>query len=1433
MQTYKLGLDVGSTTVKLIIIDETGKILFSEYMRHFSDMRGVLADLFELASKECGSLSVTTAVTGSGGLTVSKLLKLPFVQEVVAGARATQTFIPEADVVLEFGGEDAKITYMKPTLEQRMNGTCAGGTGAFIDQMATLLNTTPMGLNELAADHSAIHQIASRCGVFAKSDIQSLLNDGVSKADIAVSIFQSVVNQTISGLACGRPIRGKVAFLGGPLHYLPELRERFRDTLHLTDESMIHPENSHLFVALGAALMAQGEEITVAELNERLKNAGDIAHETRRLPPLFATSADLEEFTARHSRSKATYKDLSTHFGPCYLGIDAGSTTIKAVLMDNDANILFTHYSGNQGSPLLAAVGILQKLYEQMPKSAHIAGACVTGYGEALIKEALTLDLGEVETIAHYRAAAYFNPDVEFIIDIGGQDMKALKIEDKVIDTIMLNEACSSGCGSFLETFAHSLGLDIQAFAAEALSAPNPVDLGTRCTVFMNSRVKQAQKEGASVGDISAGLSYSVVKNAIYKVIKIKDPEELGKQIVVQGGTFKNDAILRAFEMVLGRNVTRPDISGLMGAFGSALIARKKMAGKRSSAITPEGLANFSLQGKNRRCAGCENRCMLNVITFSDGRKFISGNRCEFGAGFEKRKDIPDLFEYKYNRTFDYVSLGQSAPLGKIGIPRCLNMYENYPFWHTLLTNLGFDVVLSGRSDRKLLALGMDTIPSDTVCYPAKLAHGHIMDLLKQGISTIFYPSIPYQPKEFQGANNRFNCPIVTSYPDTIKNNIDAIRSQGVRFLHPFFNLDNRKSVPGRVYEEFKRFGITKSQAEQAVDAAYAEQEKYKGDIRKKGEETLAWMKETGTRGIVLAGRPYHIDPEINHGVPSLITSYGMAVLTEDSVAHLGELVRPIRVLDQWAFHTRLYESAALVAKTPGLDMIQLNSFGCGLDAITTDQVEEIIEAAGKIYTVLKIDEINNLGAAKIRIRSLIAALEEKSFDSEKHKEAGHVFHRKMFTKEMREKHTLVCPQMAPIHWQFLPDAFNPTGYNFAVIEEVTKEDIDVGLKYVNNDACYPTIIVVGQIVNAFFKGDLDPDNTSVMLTQTGGGCRASNYIGFLRKALREAGFPQVPVVSINFSRMEPNPGFRFTLSFANRIMMAVLFGDLLMNVLLRTRPYEIKKGATNALYTEWVKKCSAIIQRTKKSEFKKAVRQIVADFEAIPIHDVRKPKVGIVGEILVKYHPVANNFAAETIEAEGGECVMPGLMDFGLYGFYNTRFSHTHLGASGLLWFGGRIGIKVIGSYRKYLIKVLSKSKRFYAPQQIEDVAKRAESVLSVGNCTGEGWLLTGEMLELIEMGAPNIICVQPFACLPNHVMGKGTIKEIRRLHPEANIIPVDYDPGASEVNQINRIKLMIYAAFENMNHGGKHGELAEHKKSDAAKALKVVNSTLNNTLK
>lgn len=1400
MTQYKMGLDVGSTTIKLVILDENNDIFYSKYKRHFSDVRGELANLFREVAEQCGEIEAIPTITGSGGLSVSELLNIPFVQEVVAGARATEEFIPESDVVLELGGEDAKITYVKPTLEQRMNGTCAGGTGAFIDQMATLLNTDPTGLNELAKSHKIIYPIAARCGVFAKTDIQPLLNEGAAIEDIAASVFQSVVNQTITGLACGRPIRGNVAFLGGPLHYLDQLRECFITTLNLSDDQIISPDNSHLFVAMGAALMSNGKTIFIKDLPEMLESAVDETDETRRLKPLFETEEEYSSFIKRHN-DNVKYRDLASYDGPCYLGIDAGSTTIKAVLLDENAQILYSFYSSNKGNPLDGAVAILKDIYSDMSKKTYIAGACVTGYGEGILKKALKIDFGEIETMAHFKAAKFFNNDVDFIIDIGGQDMKSLHIKDGAVDGIMLNEACSSGCGSFLETFAHSLGLPIEEFAEAAVKSDKPVDLGTRCTVFMNSRVKQAQKEGANVGDISAGLSYSVVKNALYKVIKIKDPAELGKNIVVQGGTFNNNAILRAFELELGREVTRPGIAGLMGAFGAALIAKENSVGKISTILSNRALNKFSYSGKNTRCGKCENRCMLTVTTFDDGSKYISGNRCEKGIGIAQNKEIPNLFEYKLKRVFDYEPLEiEDAPLGEIGIPRVLNLYENYPFWFTLLTKLGFRVILSDPSNHSMFLDGMESISSDTVCYPAKLVHGHIENLAKKGVRRILYPCVPFEQKEYETANNHYNCPIVTSYPEVIKNNMDIVKKNDIDFINFFVALDEEEFMPEKVYKEFSRFGITRELAKEAAEAAYKERQKFKSEIQKKGEETIEWLNVNNKYGIVLAGRPYHLDPEINHGIPELITSYGMGVLTEDSVAHLGNLERPIRVMDQWAYHTRLYESAAAVAKNDSLQMVQLNSFGCGLDAITTDQVSEIISAAGKLYTVLKIDEISNLGAAKIRLRSLLAALKEKSKEKKENVKKSPVFERRIFTEEMRKQGTIVCPQMAPLQFQFLKEAFEPSGYNFKVLTEVTSEDIDVGLKYVNNDACYPTIIVVGQLVNAFLTGKLDPDNTTIMLTQTGGGCRASNYLAFLRKALKEAGFPQVVVASINFSGLEKNPGFRFTVGLAIRLLIGFSLGDLLQKLLLATRPYEKEKSATNALYEKWIKKIQDITYNTKYFSYRIAAKKMVKDFERIERINTVKPKVGLVGEILVKYHPDANNHAIDVIESEGGECVLPALMEFLTYSFFSAHFRHVEMGKSKVLDKASKFGIGLVNWFRKPIRRALTKSKYYTPYPTIQHLADLSSDVISAGNCTGEGWFLTAEMMHLIEEGTPNIICVQPFACLPNHVVGKGMIRTMRDRFPDANIVAVDYDPGASEVNQINRIKLMIYTAFQNL---------------------------------
>lgn len=1432
---FHMGLDVGSTTVKLVVLDNKDNIVYSKYQRHYSDIKKTIENLIKEAYVQFKEDNIKVTITGSGGFTISKWLGTPFIQEVIASTKTVEKFIPQTDVAIELGGEDAKITYFNGGLDQRMNGTCAGGTGAFIDQMASLLQTDAAGLNELAKSYKIIYPIAARCGVFAKTDIQPLLNEGAAKENIAASVFQSVVNQTISGLACGKPIRGKVAFLGGPLYFLSELRKRFIETLKLTDEQIIFPKYSQLFVAIGAALASKDTDaVSFREFIKRVNTLdGAYSNEVRRLRPLFKDEEELNEFRKRHEGHAALRKELKEYEGNCFLGIDAGSTTTKASLISEDGALLYSYYGSNEGSPLKSAVKILKDLYAQLPYKAKIVNSTVTGYGEALIKAALSIDIGEIETIAHYKAAEFFLPGVDFILDIGGQDMKCLRIKNGVIDSILLNEACSSGCGSFIETFAHSLEMSISEFSKCALMADSPVDLGSRCTVFMNSRVKQAQKEGATVGDISAGLSYSVVKNALLKVIKIRNPKEMGKKIIVQGGTFYNDAVLRSFELISEREAVRPDIAGLMGAFGAAIIAKERFEeGRESTLLSKDQLENFDTEVNMRRCGLCGNNCLLTINKFSDGKEFISGNRCERPLGLSRKKEnIPNLYDYKYKRIFRYKPLkDDEAVRGKVGIPRVLNMYENYPFWFTFFNELKFKVVLSPRSSKAIYELGIETIPSESACYPAKITHGHIMSLIKRGIKFIFYPCVPFEKKEREDADNHYNCPIVTSYPEVIRANMDVLKEKDILFMNPFISFENKEKLKKRLFDEFKAFDISKKEIDFAVNKAWAEQLNMKEDIRKKGEEVLSYLKETGRKGIVLAGRPYHVDPEINHGIPNLITEFGMAVLTEDSVEHLGNIERPLRVVDQWVYHTRLYGAASFVQIQDNLELVQLNSFGCGLDAVTSDMVQEILNRSGKIYTVLKIDEGNNLGAARIRVRSLKAAMEERARNKKKPFKPEPIPERIIFTEEMREKHTILVPQMSPIHFQFLEDAFRASGYKLVVLPSVDKNAVDEGLKYVNNDACYPSIIVVGQIIEAIKSGKYDVNNLSVMISQTGGGCRATNYIGFLRKALRDANYGNIPVISLNALGMEKNPGFKITPGLLNKAMIALVYGDLLMRVLLKIRPYEKIKGSANLLYESWVKKCKESVRTGDSKTFKKYVNKIVEDFDNLPLNNTLKPKVGLVGEILVKFHPTANNNVIDIIENEGAEAVMPDLTDFLLYCAYNANFKHKYLSKSKKSQIASNAAILGIEYYRKEMKRALKKSKRFESPKSIAALAEGAQNILSLGNQTGEGWFLTAEMVELIESEVKNIVCMQPFACLPNHVTGKGMIKKLKEEYPGANITAIDYDPGASEVNQLNRIKLMLSVAFKNLRYEESNKaleEAASDKKIDGT-LTSGVNATL-----
>ncbi len=1466
----RLGIDVGSTTVKLAVIDDNDHLVYANYERHHTDVRATAKELFARAQRVIGDTPMRVSITGSGGMLLAKWLDLEFVQEVIASKRAVETLIPQTDCAIELGGEDAKIIYFDNGIEQRMNGTCAGGTGAFIDQMASLLHTDASGLNELAKGATQIHPIASRCGVFAKSDVQPLLNEGAAPADVAASIFQAVANQTVSGLACGHPIRGYVAFLGGPLQYLSELRHRFYVTLNLDEEHIIVPENAHLFVATGAALAGESDKyITFAEAIRLLEDLKDTqGSEVARLDPLFSTEEDYQEFKARHDQQVVPKGDLTSYHGRVFIGIDAGSTTMKAAVVGEDGELLYTWYGNNNGDILGTARTITDDIYDKMPADCTIGHVTTTGYGEQILIEALRADSGEIETVAHLRGAKAFIPDVEFILDIGGQDMKCLQVKDGVIEHIMLNEACSSGCGSFIESFAVSMNMSVQEFAEAAVHAKSPVDLGSRCTVFMNSRVKQAQKEGATIGDVAAGLSYSVIKNALFKVIKLRDFDEIGKYCVVQGGTFMSDATLRAFELLTGRDVIRPDVAGCMGAYGAALLARDR-AGKTgtSGLLSREKTDNLQVKHTNVHCGRCSNNCLLTINDFGEGHRFITGNRCEKGAGAGKRSknDAPNLFEYKNKLLFDRPVLSEEeATRGTVGIPRALNMYENYPFWHAFFTKLGFRVVLSDQTNGKTYEAGIESMPSESVCYPAKLSHGHIMNLIAKDPDFIWMPCIRWERKEDEGATNHYNCPIVMSYPQALELNVDELgEGTKVEFLDPFIPYDKKSELKRRLYEliseqrekdaaegrgRVRGTHITRAEIDEAVNAAWQADVDFHNAMHRKGDEALRWIEEHDAHGIVLAGRPYHNDPEINHAIPELVHSFGFAVLTEDSVAHKMLPERPIRVVDQWMFHSRLYRAARFVATRNDLDLIQLFSFGCGLDALTTDEVQEILEASGKIYTMLKVDQVSNLGAARIRIRSLMAALKEQREELERKSAAGQIcevapegvvcadgtperarkdepgrvpvyresasaaFKKVRYTKEMQDAgYTILAPQMSPIHFELVEELLKNEGFNAVLLPSVDQGAVDMGLKYVNNDICYPSILVTGQIMEAVLSGKYDLSRTAVLITQTGGGCRATNYIALIRKALKDSGHPEVPVISLTAASGldEDNSGFNiFKPELLVKALYALLYGDLIMQLLYRVRPYEAEAGSADALYDRMMAEAKGVLLSASRRSFYGLCQRTVDAFEALPlVNDRSKPRVGVVGEILVKFHPTANNQVVRVIEQEGCEANVPGLVDFFLFGMTNAINMKDELGTKATSRFTHKAGIKLIEGFREPINKMLEASTRFEPYPSVWELAEKAGQVLSLCNTMGEGWLLTAEMCDLIETGTPNIVCCSPFACLPNHVVGKAVIKRLREMHPESNIVAVDYDPGASEVNQLNRIKLMISVAKENYRNNRGEG--------------------------
>lgn len=1398
-----VGLDVGSTTAKVVALDAERRLLFKAYERHFSDIRTCVGHLMRRLAGQFPAARLKLSASGSSGLGLSEGLGIPFIQEVVACTEAVKRTGTDIDVIVELGGEDAKLIYLTGGLEQRMNTACAGGTGAFIDQIAALLDTDAAGLNRLAEKAEKIYPIASRCGVFAKTDIQPLLNEGARREDIAASVFQAVVNQTIGGLAGGRPIRGNVAFLGGPLTFLPELRRRFIETLQLAEEQVLYSQDGHFYVAIGAALeSANHAGIELGPLLAALDGpkAVPVAAAAGRHAPLFAGEAELAAFRARHAKAKVAERPLADYRGNAFLGIDAGSTTTKLVLIGEAGEVLFHFYDKNRGNPLGMAREGLSRLYAALPEGVTVARSAVTGYGEKLIQAAFRVDDGEVETVAHYRAARAFLPDVDFILDIGGQDMKGIRIKNGAVDRIILNEACSAGCGSFLESFAETLGRPVREFAQLALTAREPVQLGSRCTVFMNSKVKQVQKEGAGIADISAGLAYSVVQNALHKVIKIRSAEELGERIVVQGGTFLNDAVLRAFERSIGREVVRPNLAGLMGAYGAALIARERWTeGTVSSLLPADELDAFRVDTRYGRCGLCENNCPLSIHRFPDRRLFVSGNRCERGEGRPPAAGgWPNLAREKLDKLFNRESRrGAEAPRGAIGLPRALNMYENYPLWHRFFSELGFEAVLSDPSGKALYEKAMDTIPSDTVCYPAKLVHGHVLNLADKGVKTIFYPAVMYEKKESAAQQNHYNCPIVAYYPEVIRANMGPMLAErGIRLVSPVLNLNDEAATARGLAAAFPR--IAPAEIRRALRAGLREQARYEAWIRQRGEDILAEVTAAGGKAIVMAGHPYHIDPGVNHGLPEEINRLGFAVLTEDAAAHLADGETHAGVVNQWTYHSRLYRAADAVKRHRALELLQVSSFGCGLDAITTDATEELLEDAGELYTWIKMDEISNPGAARIRLRSLKAAVEERERGggARRHR-AARQRPEPVFGKEDKAIRTILAPQMLPTHFALFEKAFLLHGYRLKVLEEVQEADLAEGLRFVNNDACYPAILTIGQLVGALKRGEYDPDRTAVIMSQTGGGCRATNYLALLKKALRNAGLSQVPVLSLNAGGLGGvrHPGFAITPAIAKLLVVSACLGDLLMRLLLAVRPHERVKGTADRLHREWTERCKALLEHFSLNRYKQTIRAIIADFERVETVRADKPKVGIVGEILVKFHPQANNRLIEVIEREGGEAVVPDFTDFFLYGLYNRKFKAEELGFPAWQKAVGQLGIAAIEFFREPVRRALLAS-RFAAPHTIEEVAGRASRFVSLGIMMGEGWLLTGEIAGLLEAGVKNIVCVQPFGCLPNHVIGRGMFNAIKREYPDANLLSIDYDPQISQVNQLNRIKLLLGAS-------------------------------------
>jgi len=1398
MNRYRIGLDIGSTTAKIVAINNRNEIVFSKYERHQTNIIPVIIKFLEQLKAQAGNCALNIKITGSVGMGVAEKCHLPFVQEVIAATEFVKTLYPTIATIIDIGGEDAKIVYMNKTgaTDLRMNGNCAGGTGAFIDQMAILLGVNVEDMDILAQKAEHTYSIASRCGVFSKTDIQNLLSKNVSKADIAVSIFHAVAVQTISTLSHGCKINPKVLLCGGPLTFIPALRKAFVKYLRLEESDFIVPENANLIPAWGAAIYATDEQ-QIIDLDKLIVSLNDKTlrnvQTNNNLPPIFSSPQEYELWKEDKKRDNVEQTSLKEYIGPAYIGIDSGSTTTKIVVVDDKENILFSYYAPNNGDPIAAVQkGLTQFAFDCQANGSNpkIMGSCSTGYGEDLIRAAFKLGNGIIETIAHYLAARKINPQVSFILDIGGQDMKAIFIENNVLSRMEINEACSSGCGSFIETFAKNMNFSVTDFANAACLASHPCDLGTRCTVFMNSKVKQVLREGYTIGDIAAGLSYSVIKNCLYKVLKLKNTEELGTDIVLQGGTMKNDSVVRTFELLTGVSVHRSNISEIMGAYGCALYAKAKSSGivALENIIKAANYATQSLQ-----CSGCENNCYINKYSFANGNTYFSGNKCEkiFSNRGDDATNGENIYSDKYNYLFNRKNTQTSGKT--IGLPRCLNMYENYPFWHKLFDACGLQVCLSDPSTFKNYEDGIHSIMSDNICFPAKLAHSHIYNLLDKKVDRIFMPYVVYEKQESAKQANSFNCPIVSGYSDVIKSVI-ALENK-IPIDSPVITFKNEKLLTTQCLNYLSGLGIKKSIATMAVKLALAEQRKYEEKIKARNEDIFTHSKKTGNITVLLAGRPYHTDPLVQHKLSNLISAMGINVISEDIARNDNNLsTNESFLVEQWAYINRILKAAQWVAnQTSDVHFMQMTSFGCGPDAFLLDEVRSILARHGKTLTILKIDDVNNIGSLKLRVRSVVESIK---FNSDKPLVEQPFLDTAEFTEDKKE-YKIIAPFFTPFISPLIPAFFKLTGYDIDILPASNKASVEYGLQYANNEVCYPATLVVGDIIKALKSGKYDYLKTAVVITQTGGQCRASNYISLIKRALIDAGFRTVPVISVALDSTIKNKQSGFKINWLKILHIAVailLYSDCIAKFYYAAVVRETSKGVAQKLKDKYLDLAKERIKFNDSKGLMQLLAKAANEFNSITYADKHFPKVGIVGEIYLKFNSFAHKNVSKWMIEHGIEVIPPILTNFFMQSFVNRHVNEQ------LNLQKDHIPNFIVNTLYKWIDKQIQKvnelGKEFHYFMPFTNIftdAKNGSEIINLAAQFGEGWLLPGEVVTFAKQGINNVISLQPFGCIANHIVAKGMEKKIKTLYPQMNLLSLDFDSGVSDVNVANRLLLFI----------------------------------------